>query len=88
MEAQYLQHKQSKAIYKLLATFNFIFLEGQGGSIVIFPMIPNPLKSSIIINKIPKKFKNENEENIELMAVGTHMPIESAEMLFPGSVNW
>jgi hypothetical protein len=50
-------------------------------------MIPNPLKSSIIINKIPKKFKNGNDENIELMAVGTHLPIESAEMLFPGSVN-
>jgi hypothetical protein len=50
-------------------------------------MIRNPLKSSIIINKIPKKFKNENEENVELMAVGAHMPIESAEMLFPGSVN-
>lgn len=51
-----------------------------------FPMILNPLKSSIVITKIPSIFSN-NEEQIVLMAVGTHMPVESAEMLFPGSVN-
>lgn len=65
-----------------------LFLGNEVGSVVKFPMKPNPSKSTIVITKIPSIYKNKNEgETIELMAVGTHIPMESAEMLFPGSVN-